>query len=1193
MSPAFEDLSGLVLGAYKLLRVLSRTQLGTTYLAHQATIERSVRLELLDSKLVGHPKVVDAFIGAARSAARLRDPAIAAIHDVCRTGSHVFYTYEHLPGGTLEELVDAEGPLDAESAIAILWQTARALIEAEKLGIAHTDLRPLRIGFSRDAQAKIIDFGTAALTRRLTSTSQLADSETLRWAAPELLRSRQAQPSADCYGLGICTWYALAGRPPFESDDARALFDERTSRDVPPIRELRPDLEPWVEKLLLALTSRDPGRRPQSASAIVAALQSRISETGEFDAARAGSPSPPELAATTSPRLSGTESEGSVRLKSGQGLKVALAIAITGLVLGTAGWLWSLRSPAPAVPDGPLADAGTPTEPDERAARSEGAQRRRPGGGSDAARIEGRTEETEHDGNRPPQDTDETSSASPESINDVAPLPTRRDTELALQAIDGVRSNLNAGLMSIEEAGLALDNIVRKYPGSEAIQGAARAARESMAGREKRGELARVIVDTVDPAVDASDWRRALEALDGFDAFEEGSADANLLEKQRETVLRRAEAHWRRAVAAARRSAASGAVEAAIAGLRDLLPKFPASYAARCDEEVAALRSIVGAIARREEVLEPARRSCAVHVAADRFDKALALVDSLSIPENAALQGEIDALRADVESARETWTRLTAAIDDAVRKKSFVGRLSPSLARLDQPVLHERHGLLSKKTAKTPTDPRVELVDGRNRVWTDALLDLEDAALLRLLAEAPARPSEGAETSHAGLRRSVDVDGLVALLRFRRGSARAYRMLKLRGAGSDSEGSTTSRLAELEEAGQRELDEVLPLLESAHESLHDAGKSADRDDWSHLLRQIERSVQNHSALPYWKAYRQRLLDLYERSLAAAYRRIGPEQLVQGKIRVRSSGQVTATWDFSNERHLEDFTVVSGKASRQGKSLRLQGECRLLRGDPFRDEIELTVQVAEYDARVPNLNIGVWTRQTDALMPISRRDWEKLRVEKQRTRREKPDDEKATADPGPSGRFLAFGIGYDPKLGYSGSSSSSSYVDTIGLLESARVVGLPAFVVLEGYHGYPLHRTPPDASLAVKAIWAESTLNKVRGKLTIQLAVNRQSFKWYSKSLALHTRAYKATPHFRRYMKEVETRGSVTFLTPGAPFRINSIKIESKIRPEWLGEEAVRLAAELFKVLEPPPPKPKQKTNRSSSSSSSKRKGKSS
>ena len=131
---------------------LGRGAMGVTYRASDKVLHRAVALKVIDLPADGDKSraVRERFLREARAAAALRHPNIAGVF---RFGAlpkvdRCYCALELVEGETLEARVRREGPLQADAALELAIQVARALKAAADRGLVHRDLKPANIMLS-------------------------------------------------------------------------------------------------------------------------------------------------------------------------------------------------------------------------------------------------------------------------------------------------------------------------------------------------------------------------------------------------------------------------------------------------------------------------------------------------------------------------------------------------------------------------------------------------------------------------------------------------------------------------------------------------------------------------------------------------------------------------------------------------------------------------------------------------------------------------------------------------------------------------------------------------------------------------------------------------------------------------------------------------------------------------------------
>jgi eukaryotic-like serine/threonine-protein kinase len=107
---------------------------------------------------------------------------------------------EYLPGLTLQQLVDREGPLSADRTIRILRQVCGALREAHGVGLIHRDVKPGNIIMcdrgGEHGIAKLLDFGLVRSMGSSKEDARLTQEGTIQGRFQSA--DRLSQALADC-----------------------------------------------------------------------------------------------------------------------------------------------------------------------------------------------------------------------------------------------------------------------------------------------------------------------------------------------------------------------------------------------------------------------------------------------------------------------------------------------------------------------------------------------------------------------------------------------------------------------------------------------------------------------------------------------------------------------------------------------------------------------------------------------------------------------------------------------------------------------------------------------------------------------------------------------------------------------------------------------------------------------------------
>ena len=273
-------------GRYRLDRRVAVGGFSEVWRAFDTELERVVAVKIPKASRIA---MTAAFLAEARRVARLRHPAIAAVHDVGIDDDECFIVSEFLAGGSLADRL-ASGPLEPGQAVRWIGQIAAALEFAHVHGVIHRDVKPANILINHHGDAVLTDFGIA---QSASKTGVFAPSiGTLRYMAPEQLDGGEVGPQADIYSLGVLLHEVLTGRSPYSSDDPRVIYGAlRGDRPVAVAAELPPRYVPLCRRALC----RVPSGRQTSAAAFAAELQRAVAGDAATGPRSAAKPAPGKL----------------------------------------------------------------------------------------------------------------------------------------------------------------------------------------------------------------------------------------------------------------------------------------------------------------------------------------------------------------------------------------------------------------------------------------------------------------------------------------------------------------------------------------------------------------------------------------------------------------------------------------------------------------------------------------------------------------------------------------------------------------------------------------------------------------------------------------------------------------------------------------------------------------------------------
>lgn len=242
-----------------------------------------VVIKQLRPEQLNNPDHVTRFVREGEMLRRLNHPNIVrvlATYD--QQGKHCL-VMEYVAGGSLRDLLQAEGALPVRRTLEIGVELADALSRAHHLGIIHRDVKPANVLMAEDGTPRLTDFGLARLQQQrldLTPTGTLLGSP--YYMSPEALRGEELDERSDIWSFGALLFEMLAGQPPFPGKQMAQIMMSILNDPVPSLTDLCPDMSPGLAALLRRMLTKDREARIYSMRLIAAGLEALRDERREI-----------------------------------------------------------------------------------------------------------------------------------------------------------------------------------------------------------------------------------------------------------------------------------------------------------------------------------------------------------------------------------------------------------------------------------------------------------------------------------------------------------------------------------------------------------------------------------------------------------------------------------------------------------------------------------------------------------------------------------------------------------------------------------------------------------------------------------------------------------------------------------------------------------------------------------------------
>jgi len=289
-----EDLDGLVIGRWRVLRELGRGGMGEVLLAERADgeFEQQAALKRL-KRGMDSDEILRRFVQERRILASLEHPNIARLLDggVAADG-RPYFAMEYVEGEPITAYAQANA-LDVRQRLQLMRQVCEAVAYAQSRLVVHRDLKPSNILVDGRGEPRLLDFGIAKLLAdsaapALTETGARVLSPA--YAAPEQMLGEPVSMATDVYALGVLLYELLTGQLPHRRSGAvsdvsaealaretvelpsallRACSDDEAARAygrrVPERPRFARELAGDLDRIVLMALRHEPARRYSSA----------------------------------------------------------------------------------------------------------------------------------------------------------------------------------------------------------------------------------------------------------------------------------------------------------------------------------------------------------------------------------------------------------------------------------------------------------------------------------------------------------------------------------------------------------------------------------------------------------------------------------------------------------------------------------------------------------------------------------------------------------------------------------------------------------------------------------------------------------------------------------------------------------------------------------------------------------------
>ncbi|MEU8344223.1 Serine/threonine protein kinase [Actinomadura meyerae] len=243
-------------GPYRLEGRLGAGGMGEVFLGASPS-GRKVAVKTVRAEYAADPGFRRRFAREIEAARRVGGFHTAQVVDADPDAASPWMVTAFVPGPSLRQVVQRQGPLDPAAVRELGAGLAEGLAAIHACGLVHRDLKPGNIIMSPDGP-RIIDFGIARAADATALTSTGAVVGTFSFMSPEQVRADDTGPPSDVFALGCVLAYAATGRGPFDAATIPAIVHKIVG--APP--DIAGLADPHLRDLVVRCLEKDPARRP-------------------------------------------------------------------------------------------------------------------------------------------------------------------------------------------------------------------------------------------------------------------------------------------------------------------------------------------------------------------------------------------------------------------------------------------------------------------------------------------------------------------------------------------------------------------------------------------------------------------------------------------------------------------------------------------------------------------------------------------------------------------------------------------------------------------------------------------------------------------------------------------------------------------------------------------------------------------
>lgn len=263
-------------GRYEVQEIIGVGGMSVVYKAYDNVDDRIVAIKILKDEFLNNEEFKRRFKNESKAIALLSHENIVRVYDVNFGEKLQYIVMEYIDGITLKEYINKQNSITWNDAVYFMTQILRAVQHAHDKGIVHRDIKPQNIILLPNGTLKVTDFGIARFSRSATKTLTEQAIGSVHYIAPEQAKGEQTDERADIYSMGVVLYEMLAGKVPFDSENAVSVALMQVQANAEKLTQINPNIPKGLEQICVHAMQKNPDDRYQSATEMLLDIEEII-----------------------------------------------------------------------------------------------------------------------------------------------------------------------------------------------------------------------------------------------------------------------------------------------------------------------------------------------------------------------------------------------------------------------------------------------------------------------------------------------------------------------------------------------------------------------------------------------------------------------------------------------------------------------------------------------------------------------------------------------------------------------------------------------------------------------------------------------------------------------------------------------------------------------------------------------------